>query len=772
MAERLPDNISLRFKLFEMAFQTSNEQEMQHWLEEIKSLEGGVGPYSAYGQAATFFLRSKGTNRNLLGQAYEKIKLAEEFRPSWSRLAWLKGTVYDVQNEKELALQHYQKAMTLGDRRVGVYKRALELMQDQGLYVEANELLKEIPDQLKSSDAFYRLFVEVTVLNPDETNSHAQALKVAEQAADKSDDYKHYLWLGQISAITKNPEKAKKAFREAVIRAEKAFQEEEINPETYSAIWATYVLYLTRTDADQAQKEMETAKEKLPKDQIPLVLAPCYEALGKMEEAEANYQQALKAKPKDLIVLKSVAAYYGRKGEPAKSEPLLRKILQPSLKAPPTTGSWARRTLAMVLSAQRSYPKFQEALDLIKKNKTKGELPTADRLARALILAAHPAHRSEAIRELEDLSSGASLSPGMQFRLAQLYQANGDWNKAEMQMQLLLRKSGKNPVYLRNYILLLVRNKKALLAHIEAEKLAKIAPDAFSTVACQAQALHANKQTQQAKNLLLNFATKKDAPLNFVATVLEQIELEQEAEAMYQKYIANSKDPNDVLLLASFYGRHKRLEEALAVCEKAWQTASPARVALTCLGIIRRPETTPQQQKKVQQWLLKAKNAHPEDPGLPLLYAMFFDNQGKTREAIREYEALLEKNDKNVIVLNNLAFLWSFEGVHAKAKQFINRGIYLAGPVGELLDTRAVVLLQNKEAKQAIKDLETAILQKPGAIRYFHLARAHLADGNRFQAEQTLRRAINDFGLKSDNIPRVEQAAYRDLCWNLDMEAN
>ena len=103
------------------------------------------------------------------------------------------------------------------------------------------------------------------------------------------------------------------------------------------------ILLLARTDAKKAETEMEEARRKLPKDLIPLTLAPCYEALGKVEQAEEQYSAALKAAPDSPMVLRQVASFYSRAGQPDKVEPILRRLLDPRTQAPEATVAWAGR---------------------------------------------------------------------------------------------------------------------------------------------------------------------------------------------------------------------------------------------------------------------------------------------------------------------------------------------------------------------------------------------------------------------------------------------
>src|SRR5205085_8986245 len=171
------------------------------------------------------------------------------------------------------------------------------------------------------------------------------------------------------------------------------------------------VLFLARTDAPKAEAELEAAKAKLAKDVLPLVLAPCYEGLGRTEQAAGQYQLALAARPDDPAVMRDAAGFYARTGQPAKAVPVLRRLIDPATKAPEATVAWARRALAVTLPVMGDYRQFREAIALVEANGTGDKAAAEDRLTKALLLALQPASRKEAIALFESLTVRRSALP-------------------------------------------------------------------------------------------------------------------------------------------------------------------------------------------------------------------------------------------------------------------------------------------------------------------------------------------------------------------------
>jgi predicted Zn-dependent protease len=500
---------------------------------------------------------------------------------------WLKGYVFEMERNQPKALASYQKAMDLGDRRLGVYKRVLELMRYQGMYAEANDLLREFPEAVKGSDDFYKSFVEATIYGTGAKESPEEALAVAEKATAKSEKYEDFLWLGQVAIAAKIPQKAEKAFFEARLKAElamiKARQElveaertttnkvelkqrtekVRISKNVVSATWVILLLHLADTAPEKARVEMEQLNQSvLGAHQINIILAPVYEALGDaakgdLEKAKKHYEDALAAKPNDPLLLRNVAGFYGRHGPYEKAEILLSRLLLPEIEAPTPTLQWARRSLALVLAKDGDYARFKKALELIEQNRDKGQLALADEQTRALVLAEHPAHRAEAIRELQNLDTGKSgLPAGLRFRLAQLHFAKKDYARADGQIQTLLKIAPTNPGYLSFAIQTLLRQNDTLRAALELDKLVKAHPREAATIELQARVLHATGKKDQARELLLQLAEQAkpdgNVTLRQVSKILEDLGFFAEAESTLKQHVAAAKEPESPLILARF----------------------------------------------------------------------------------------------------------------------------------------------------------------------------------------------------------------------------
>jgi len=154
---------------------------------------------------------------------------------------------------------------------------------------------------------------------------------------------------------------------------------------------------------------------------------------------------------------------------------------------------------------------------------------------------------------------------------------------------------------------------------------------------------------------------------------------------------------------------------------------------------------------------------HKGPPKLQILLADLRSTQGRHEEAEQIYRALLEKDKKNVAVMNNLAFSLAVRRVKLKeALALMEQAIELAGPIGNLLDTRAVVLLAMDNPAEALADLNDALAQAPSAARYFHRAQVDAQLGDKPAAKESLAEA-RKLGLKPEHLDPLERSLYEKL---------
>jgi tetratricopeptide (TPR) repeat protein len=253
------------------------------------------------------------------------------------------------------------------------------------------------------------------------------------------------------------------------------------------------------------------------------------------------------------------------------------------------------------------------------------------------------------------------------------------------------------------------------------------------------------------------------------ARLLAELDQHGAAESVYREYLKSSTTPEDVLTLAVYVTRQGRVDEALDLCEQAWETCEPVAVAHSCVAILRESQATPAQIARVEAWLLRAVEKASDLSRLLLRLADLRDYQGRYDQAEAVYRQILARNPENPTALNNLAWLMALRGVRPgdDPRGYIDQAIRVHGPGAELLDTRAVVLLARGDANGAIAELKRALDESASDRFYFHLAQAQAAKGDREAARRSLEEA-RSAGFKESSLHPLERPGYERLLEQLE----
>ncbi|MGD9858293.1 MAG: tetratricopeptide repeat protein, partial [Planctomycetaceae bacterium] len=647
----------------------------------------------------------------------------------------------------------------------------------------------------------------------------------------------------------------------------------ELEPQA-SAPWEWIVrYYIQRTRLLAARDKIDEAEQALPDDPPflkPRTLARCYRLLARAgkdqaeqqraaEQAERHYTAAVDAAPDSMSLYRERTEYFIETNQFDKARQSLAKVLDPQLNVPREVRLWAEHSTALVTASGGTFDDLTRGLELLRA----AEVDTVEQRIFNLrsqldVLARRNrvADRKEMVRLLEQLRevAGVRFTLNEQLQLAALYEAAGDWPKAEAEFETLLNpdppQSGpRDPAVIAGYALAMLRQKGPFDdERIErlnrfVEELKQLAPGALETALIEARLLHAQGRSAEAVPVLLayldtlnvqapeaslrNLIEQKDVDravellkaalrsrkdeglarvvphlegllrqqnteealsvlerylsvselavsvqtemLRVVAGLLEEVGETRAAEDLLRKYVAKAPQPAEAAMaLVGFLGRQDRIDEALDKCEQVWNMlADPTRAAENSVALVRHGKPTDRQISRVEQLLLDAIK-RSQDPKVRVQYQIFVadlrDVQLRTDEAVQIYEAILKVNDRDLVALNNLAWMLAFQpGREAQALTLINRAIELAGPAPAFRDTRASISLRLNKPQQAVDDLVEAIDQAGDDPElWFHLSQAYLQTGDREQAREAFRNAEGK-GLKLESLHRLQHDGYRKL---------
>jgi cellulose synthase operon protein C len=785
MAEEQPNNLRLQLILFDLAAVAGNEDEMRRTLNEIKKIEGeGGGPYWHFGEASLLLRQlakedPSGSASDKWSQVKRHLDDAQVRRPNWFRVQALLGELSDLQKDRRAALDHYRKAVALGDRRPNVLRQLVRLLAQENQFAEIDNLMGTFSELRQTVlTAGLGKLAAGSLLARDEE----QALRYAKAVASDK-DYKDQLWLGQLY-YRMGPSH----HREAQAAFEKARQLSPSSPET----WVMLYTFLAKTGSkEQAKTLVSEAQKSLTKSEAYVVMALAAEADGDKESAEKHYLHALSEKKDDTTVLKNLATYYLREKRFDKAEPYLERFLRLSEKStvPAPERAWARRGLALAYSTRGAYPDFQKAKTILMENKKDpGDTPEDVRTL-ALVYSTRPEHRQDAIDSFIKLYRNLPPDPEDDWLLAHLYDANRDWTGTQSCMfRLINSPHKKRPEMYAFFIERLIIHKDYNQAATILAKLAEEEPNAFLTLEMKAR-LHASRGEQdKAISLLKEHAAKKEAEVPRVALAFETISNLVEIAPQKKLYLQMAEDllrdlakrsgkPEGHIPLAGFLGRQGRVKEALDECERSMGPAPGGGPAIfiavaTLRGAL--PKNTDNRRvmeewgadcKRVEDWVSAELPKSKNPTELLIFLADMSDMRGEYARTIDYNRQALKASPTNVVALNNLAwFLAVKEGNCDEALGLIQKAMDISGPIPAFLDTQGSIYLAagKKYTDQAIKALEKANEMNPAPATSFRLARAYLSKNQLNLASQRFRQAQAQ-GLTEQRLHPLEQPQYRKL---------
>lgn len=703
----------------------------------------------------------------MLKDARRKIREATDLRPTWNALPRVEAEIDMYEGRPDEAILNLQKALDFGATDFTVVRQLAELLTIRGRVTEATDVLKRAQDRAPNDEASETMeLIDVSKAISD--NNIAKAIEILSAAhARDPDDIRKTVWLGQILSKAARYDEAEALFREAI----------EKNPD-FPTTWQELVTLLRdqRRESD-AREVIKQALEKIEKPQNELIAGQCCEILGDLEAAEQHTKNARDQNPSDLGLARALAMYYARQKDFEKVRAELDRMLafKPANSADREQIAWANREVAIMIAGRGTYSDLKAALNRL------NEKDVNDKATMAALLANRPEaeSRKKAVRLLEEVRAGAPLTFESRLVLARLYDLTGDWGKCKDELFALVASAKNEPKYLAVLVEMLIDHNELTDAQQWMTQLDIAAPGAPMAAAIKAKLLVKQGKPEEAiaalRELLPRPMPKEMLPtLLQVAQLLESLKLNEAAEPMYREY--SVLNPQGALELAGFLGRHGSLQDALDMCEASMDSLPTENVLRASIQILRDKQgiATADDFGRVGKWITSASAKKPKSMLFKLIYAELLDLQQNYPDLEEHYKALLQNPDvvgqQRAIVLNNLAFLLAVQNRAGESQKLIDEAIQIFGPTSDLLDTRALVEMSNKQAKQAIADLDLATVDHPTGLKYFHLAQAHLLNKDSQAATEAMKKALDTYKLDRKELAPAEQPKFDALLAELGLK--
>ncbi len=750
-----PDDLTAQLVRFDRAVAAANEQEMDRVRVEVERIDGEGGPSARLVKALQLVWKAqRRADPSGLRAAADLLDGLARERAGWARVTLAQAVVHDLRREFTAAAAKYQQAIEGGEANPQAVRRLMELLTSGGRDAEAEAVFRKLADRSAATADVQRLATEVSL----RTNNLTQALELAARAvSDSSTSPADHTWVGRVFVSAGQREKAETSFRRAV----------ELKPES-ADVRLTLVQYLMESGRkEEAVKEFAAAKETVSAAERPLFVARGHVAVGDTDAAVDAFRAARATDPRAVRAEAEFLFHSGRLGDAR--DAFHRVLKRPGLEA--EEAEHVRRMLAICYAADRDPDAARRGLEVLGLTEngvvrplTGSETPAQQR-TRAVALALQPDRTSkkEAVRSLEAIRD--KLTPTDLFLLVQLYAATGERSKARLVLADLIRVAGRVPVYVAYYALWLIREKDLPAADEWVGRFAQLQPGTFLSAELSARLLAARNDLKAARAALLPKAEGPKGAVGQVARVCEEIGLHDDADALYRRLWEENKAtrPEAALVVAAYYGRRGRTDEALRLCDAVRKRVPPAVVGDVAVHILYAAETpATEAMKTVAGWLEEAAKAVEGQARTVLVrqLAAVRNLQGDYTGAMDLYRRVLAANERDPLALNNLAFLLStHQNKHDDALALLDRARRVTGSHPDLDDTEAVVRLNRGEADAARKLLEGVAAQMPTGPSYFRLALAEQAGKRELEARAAWKQAI-EAGLRRADLHPLEREAY------------
>ena len=673
--------------------------------------------------------------RSKLDEARNLLIEAENDRSGWSQIQTLFADIDAIKGDVPSAINRLKKAISLGPMNASTVRRLVALLYTQNRLDEAQAALATLG--VEAEEGFERLSAEMEV----RAGKFDEAVSLAERSVRRnSNNPDDLLWLGQLLDRSGKPERA----AETLLRAT------EVAP-TRPDVWLALFSHQVATGRKQAaERTLEKAAELMPEPQRQLALAQGYEMLARLDDAERAFRDAVTVSPDDFNVNRGLASFLVRSGRLNPARETLQKIIDSPTDSPVAKSSkaWARRMLAELMADRGNFKEMERAMELLRQNiDDTGEPAVEDTLLRIKLLTnrPEPASWKQAIEVFEELRRKQPLSMGQRIMLAQLNERVGRWSEGRTELISVVAAPSVPPAYIAMLIEKMIDHGEVSAARPWMLRLQKLSPQSAITLALEAKLAIAENDrklaAEAARKLMPGGIISDSEPgqLNAVARLMEQLGFPKAADKVFLQLAETS--PEGAVARADFLGRQNRIDEALDLLESRWNDVPLERLLTTAVQVARVQEVPEEIAARLEPWFAKAKRADPGSVVILLLEAEVRSLQHRPDEAEKIYRDILARADldpmQKAVVSNNLAFHLARPETVTEAKSLIAVAIDELGPLPDLLDTRGMIHLAAGETKEAVADLEEAVL-KPTEVKFLHLAWAQLQNGDEAAAKASL----------------------------------
>jgi putative PEP-CTERM system TPR-repeat lipoprotein len=654
----------------------------QEDIDQARKIAGDV-PLALYLHGLVAFQNKE------LQEAEDALIKATNLLPNHLPSLLLLGTIAYSQNRFESADNYLSRFTASVPRHLPAVKLLAATRMKQHLPARAIELLKTMEHEAQSDAQFLALMGSAYMQNK-QFELGTDYLNRAAGLAPEVAAIQAQLAMSHI--VSGRMEEAVDSLRHAVDLGQGLVQADMM-----------LVLALTKQKKyDAAISAAIKMSEKMPRDPLPHnLMGTAYMAKGDVDNAKFHWHEALKIDPN----------YYSAGLNLAHLELQLNNLeaaserYQSVLKQNPENLA-AHIGLSQIAEKRKDYPKMVEWLEKARDRNPKSLQP-------ALSLSRYYLAQGKSLQALEIARTAASHDPDNPLALENLGVAQLHANQEASAVGTLKRLIDTAPNvpqahHLLGQALYAVGDKRE--ATVQWDRALTLKPDYLPAAVAKTEVALEDRNYPEAVKLARELQARHPH---------DSIGLQLEGDAQFAQ---------------------KQFRQADRSYAKAYQSARSSALARRLFQTKRELGDSEAAFDILKNWL----EDNNDDFESWLMLALLYQQTGKKKEAIEAYERTIKLMPDNLLVTNNLAWLYQEAG-DPRAPELAEKILTLTDSNPEVLDTAGWILLYNGKVDRGLFILQHAAVLAPNVPQIrIHLAEALSKSGRKDDARKELSRLLSE----------------------------
>jgi Tfp pilus assembly protein PilF len=687
---------------------------------QIKKIEGEEGTEWKAIQAMRLLIVAEFDPHLDLQPVIEVTRSSEAHRPLWSTTHTLAGLLAARRKDVDGAIQSFQQAISLGEKRLTVFERLALLLYERGRKHEAITLINQYGAAAGRSEVLAAIAIQL----PGKTSNERMA--IAQAAIDtRPCDAMAWVLYGQTleSASGNVPSSERNAQLEQATHAfEQAAQLNGAN-EDLRVLKAECHFYLFSRRDEARLADLLTRLEgatKIDESERCLLMARIGHSLGKHSEAEAHFQQAMDSGGNRIEIGLMLGEHYLSSGQEERALEQFEELYR----LYPNEFS-VRKGLAVLLFRRGATENSGRINQILLDPKSANEVDDRRYLATLQLQRGTPADLEKAKILMEEIVIDPTLStdndsfhfalicerlskPGVgnfvndreRFKLNRL---------AGSHFRLVAQSAEPNPLHIESFIAFLLECNEIDEAIDQFNRLKSIAPNEYITALLGAKIKQAQRRPQEAIDALLEWQSvslsqmEPDAPpqrtqailLNTTLGLLQLGAYKEVDQRIEETSQTNPEIALDCLVLGCELTDLQARSHALGRLVEHTAKLPNDDGLMGIANVLLKHDFEPEPHKKAEVLLSQRNSKNTTNAKVHMVLGDLWLHRASIPQAIASYRHAIAIDPNNVVALNTLACLIAeSNGETEESIALIARALNADSNDPNLLDSKGLLLMQ------------------------------------------------------------------------------